>query len=774
MLLASLELINWLAIVCETTSDNVKLWLWVALLAGMLAATIQFVLMMVTRWGNSDPTGKALMCSVLIHLSMTSGAVVVSPPQAVIFAISKGKPDAPRTEIRRVVVGSVEAAERESGKPRGNTPVWNKLPEKPSQELARLERAPLEFQSLEGPIRRDEPLTQPDIDVPDVRHNPELPVARPEIEQNGDEGPKLQSSAPLKIDDPTIEARPDVNVPSLTTVRRSTEQPGAVEITVDRQAIPGAAEKIGPIPEINRSVAAIPLPESQALVPQAMIQREASDDKIERRPGLTPSASKSDNAGGATNGATSDNPIGAVSQPKFNRLVTRTPKMEEDGGTQRLQPELKPSIPTPVPGPVRSVREGIASKSPIDGAVPNAVRPNFDAINRASTSNLPPTYRLRNLAKRAETAVKFGGTAASERTVEASLKWLALHQNPEGFWDADGYMGMCPDGDQCRGRAAGRTVDANGVERASVGSEADSGVTGLVVLAYLGAGYTHEEGPYADLVDRSLSWLIRNQRSDGYLGGKAARFEAMYCHAIATYALAEALGMQTDRTTDRRLRVPLERAVKYILSEQNEEDGGWRYEKGQPGDMSMFGWQLMALKSSEIAGLPIPDANRQLMVKFLKAHSIGPKKGLASYRFVNPPYEPLPATASMTAESLFCKQMLGISRTNPQSQEAVSFLMQRLPSRQNEDIYYWYYGTLAVYQFGGDEWRVWNSALRDYLIADQRTTGHAAGSWDPKTPWGANGGRVFSTALSTLSLEVYYRFLPLYQLQKKTTDLGDE
>jgi hypothetical protein len=285
-------------------------------------------------------------------------------------------------------------------------------------------------------------------------------------------------------------------------------------------------------------------------------------------------------------------------------------------------------------------------------------------------------------------------------------------------------------------------------------------------LAFLGAGYTHEEGPYADQVDRALSWLIRQQRSDGYLGAGAARFEQMYCHAIATYAMAEALGMQTDRTTDRRLRGPLQRAVAYIVSQQSQVDGGWRYEKGQRSDMSMFGWQLMALKSAEIAGIPIPETTRQLMVAFLKERSVGPRKGLAAYRILEKEFTPLPPTASMTAESLFCKQMLGIKRENPQSVEGIEYLMARVPSRSNEDIYYWYYATLAVYQYGGEEWRQWNAALRDYLVSDQRKTGHAAGSWDPKAPWGTYGGRIFQTALSTLSLEVYYRFLPLYQVQK--------
>jgi hypothetical protein len=196
--------------------------------------------------------------------------------------------------------------------------------------------------------------------------------------------------------------------------------------------------------------------------------------------------------------------------------------------------------------------------------------------------------------------------------------------------------------------------------------------------------------------------------------------------------------------------------------ENQNPDGGWRYVKGQSSDMSIFGWQLMALKSAEIAGLSIPESTKVNMVRFLKERSLGQNKGLAGYRFVGG--QPLPPTDSMTAEALFCKQMLGISRTNQASLEAVGFIMQRVPRSSTHNLYFWYYGTLAMYQYGGTAWREWNEALRETLIAEQRTRGHLAGSWDPKAPWGPYGGRVFSTALSTLCLEVYYRFLPLYQI----------
>ncbi len=232
----------------------------------------------------------------------------------------------------------------------------------------------------------------------------------------------------------------------------------------------------------------------------------------------------------------------------------------------------------------------------------------------------------------------------------------------------------------------------------------------------------------------------------------------MYCHGMATYAMGEAYGMQSDPTVDTRLRKPLAKAVAYILETQSTRDGGWRYLKGQISDVSMFGWQLMALKSAETAGIAVPDAAKRKMIQFLLDHSSGKNKGLASYQ------KRYKVSETMTAEALFCKQIFRIPRNHPASKEAAEYLLARKPRRSKLNLYYWYYGTLAMFQYGGGEWKQWNDAVRAALVAEQTTSGANEGSWDPKGPWGRYGGRVYSTALSALCLEVYYRFLPLYKM----------
>jgi hypothetical protein len=77
------------------------------------------------------------------------------------------------------------------------------------------------------------------------------------------------------------------------------------------------------------------------------------------------------------------------------------------------------------------------------------------------------------------------------------------------------------------------------------------------------------------------------------------------------------------------------------------------------------------------------------------------------------------------------------------------------------DMYYWYYATLAIFQIGGDIWNKWEKALDTQMVPAQRMEGNYCafkGSWDPEDPWGPDGGRVYSTAILCMCLEVLYRY----------------
>ncbi len=370
-------------------------------------------------------------------------------------------------------------------------------------------------------------------------------------------------------------------------------------------------------------------------------------------------------------------------------------------------------------------------------------------------NSTPAQYQLRSKELREHALGQFGGTQESEAAVDLALKWLASTQDVEGHWDGDAY-------------GAGKVDVEGGINREFAGRDADTGLTALSILAFLGKQNTLEEGDYSENVTRALRWLVyqqgkNSQGVDGYLGGNAAEIAGMYSHAIATFAIAEAYAMTKDPARAEFLLEPLQKAVRFTLLCQLE-DGGWRYKRGQQGggDMSIFGWQLMALKSAQAAGIEIPLATRQRMIVFLQQRGLGKVGGLAGYRANERP------TVAMTAESLFCKQMLGQAREHPSCAEAVSFMLANPPNRLSMNLYTWYYSTLAMYQYGGEEWDRWNVPLRDLLISEQVTSGENAGSWDPRDQWGGYGGRIYSTAFATLTLEVYYRYLPLYRTTAPT------
>lgn len=756
MLATAIDLVKWLAGTLEVAEESVERGLWWGLLGGLVFAGVHLVTMLATRWGDGDATAKSLIFSVLVHLSFAFGVVVVSPVSSQPLAPPAEEPVA----IQEIRIESDEATEHTMG---GNTPIWEKLPDAPEEELARVDRALTEFQPLEAPDRETEELPLPDLaDVPDLKTVTEEPVVLPEPLRNADVGLPAEAVAPRQVDDATAEARPEVQLPSMSVVRRPSDREGLEETDLERQPTRGVVERVAPEFAPQRQLAAIDAP----VDPSGFLKRGPDQPIIQRSTGPAPPTLPADDVGTNAPETTEGTSAGADSPPELTRLRTRVPQSREEGALERFRPERSPRTPVSIPEPRVAVRESAATRLPREGIVPNVVRPDFDAIRRSEQPSLPPTYRLRAIERRADMARKYGGTEESERAVEASLRWLALHQNVEGFWDADGFSAQCPDSDRCTGKSGRIQIDEEGIDRQFAGLHSDSGVTALAILAFLGAGYTHEEGQYADQVDRALSWLIRQQKENGSLAGDANRYAQVYCHAMATYALAEAYGMQSDRTTDTRLRPPLMRAVAYIIDNQGS-DGGWRYVKGQQGDVSIFGWQMMALKSAEIAGISIPAETRDKLIQFLRDRSVGRNGGLAAYRLTDPP---LPPTPSMTAEALFCKQMLGIKRSNPASTEAVQFLLQHLPKRSEWNLYYWYYGTLAMYQYGGDAWRAWNEAMRENLLAEQETTGHAAGSWAPIGPWGPYGGRVYSTAIGALCLEVYYRFLPLYQVGGQYTE----
>ena len=352
---------------------------------------------------------------------------------------------------------------------------------------------------------------------------------------------------------------------------------------------------------------------------------------------------------------------------------------------------------------------------------------------RLDGSEVPKPYRARfaPVEEGQHRGAVFGTTIETEAAVKAGIEWLVRAQKKQGNWDASQFGG-------------GVDRDVDGQNRGVTGAEADMGISGLALLALMGNGHTHLKGKYRLVVQHGLEYLLAQQEADGNLSGNASLFASMYCHAMATIAVCEAYAL----TADNRLRDYAERAVGYTIRSQDSRTGGWRYQPADAGDMSQFGWQVLALRSAEQAGLVVPAKTKALMIKFLATCNTGANGGLAAYR---PGFE---ATRTMTAESLACRMWLDSHRSVEQVKEASDFIVAQLPSISRPDLYYWYYGSLSLRQVGGPAWQDWSGAMKLAVPALQLSDG----SWGADTKWGGYGGKVYSTAMAVLCLESFYRY----------------
>jgi len=368
------------------------------------------------------------------------------------------------------------------------------------------------------------------------------------------------------------------------------------------------------------------------------------------------------------------------------------------------------------------------------------VATNRSQVRAADGKPLPKMYQLRNTGDRVKLLESRGGSIETEQAVESALLWLANHQETDGRWNSSKYGG-------------GTETRVFGHDRDGAGANADTGITGLALLSFLAGGHSHLDGPWQDTVRDGIGFLVSKQDSTGSLSGEARLFARMYCHSMALLAISEAYAM----TGDPDLRDAVQRGVNYSVQAQNRYDGGWRYQSGDEGDMSQLGWQALALHSAEIGGISVPEETIAKMHVFIDSCAVRKGGGVAAYR---PGHAP---STTMTAESLAARYVLGQSVPNRVVREAKFEITGDMPSADKPNLYYWYYGTMALYFAGGPEWEQWNENVKAELLSSQLHAGDNRGSWEPNGVWASYGGRVYSTAMSALILEVYYRYLPTTQ-----------
>ena len=375
-----------------------------------------------------------------------------------------------------------------------------------------------------------------------------------------------------------------------------------------------------------------------------------------------------------------------------------------------------------------------------------------------------PIAEVRQNPQRQEWIGSYGGTLESEAAVRRGLDWLARHQSADGHWGPDALKarpdGRCKEHDVCSGG----------------GSEHRVALTGLAVLAFQAGGhYDFNDTDYSECVRHGLDWLAAHQRPDGFLHDfeHGTRTSEMYEHGIAAFALADACEMAASlqREPFDRYCQATQKAVEFIHYAQHG-DGGWRYTQDRVGtsDVSVSGWQVLALKAAHRAGISevTEDCIARMEGFFKRCEDEASGRTFYQPRYNLP--SDAPTAIGMLVHQFILEQPdspLVVSGAKYLADEAESsFKLGRKQPRRRRfaaapgDYYTFYNGTLAMFQAGGQPWKRWNDVVRDTLVDRQcgEDEGCRRGSWEPIGQWSPEGGRVYSTALAVLTLEVYYRY----------------
>jgi len=376
----------------------------------------------------------------------------------------------------------------------------------------------------------------------------------------------------------------------------------------------------------------------------------------------------------------------------------------------------------------------------------------------------------------------YGGSRTSQRAVLNALIWLARHQADDGRWDAYGYINH---------------GSGNGCERFVTEDQKkfNVGITGLALLAYFGAGYTHlssnvshDGHNFGHLIKRGLFWLKMQQNTEGVFN--ASGEVSMYNHALATWAYAEVYGM----TGAPMLKDIVQRGVDYLVEQQNKTSSGsltgWGTQPGAESNTVVTGLAAFALYAAQLSGLHVPDSSRRGALQWIKTVS---KQNGATVHYSTSTVsghpmstragaQTSPAKSTMTAIGMLVRMTSTDSTPARPIDKGARTLMKalrktRTASREKSgsspmDDVFLHHATLAIFNYAGPGspnegngmWTRWNRSVKRSLLERQESgdENHEHGSWDPTGRLSQVTGRVYVTALNALTLETYYRFRNFY------------
>ena len=386
-------------------------------------------------------------------------------------------------------------------------------------------------------------------------------------------------------------------------------------------------------------------------------------------------------------------------------------------------------------------------------------------------------------------------TDASEAAVEAGLAWLAAHQLPDGGWAFDlTSPDDNGDGGECGGKCSNSHATSGAGQIRNGLYPGRMAATGIALLAFLGAGYDHKTpGVYRETVESGLRYIryrARQTKAGLDFREEGERY-GMYTHAIVTVTICEAY----ELTEDPELKSLARDGALFIINSQRD-DGGWRYEGAvdsnffsyAPGDTSVSGWQMLALKSAMSAGFSCPPEVFYKAGFFLDSVQ---SENNTLFRYMAQSHESEVKMWGTTAVGILMREYIGWKQRPKYLRQATRRLFGWfnqlydnwklakkgegenrkgdaiiIEGRFNYNLYFSYYASIALHHAGGSVWHKCFAKTRDFLVETQNqgeVNPHEKGSWLFYDRYMNDGGRLLNTALSVLILETPYRYLPMYK-----------
>jgi hypothetical protein len=318
----------------------------------------------------------------------------------------------------------------------------------------------------------------------------------------------------------------------------------------------------------------------------------------------------------------------------------------------------------------------------------------------------------------------------TKKATAKALQWLAAKQNQDGSWSDGGYAH-------------------------------NTAVTAFALLAFMSQGHLPNAGQYGPEVAKGARFLISCSRpEDGYLvGGRGGN---MYCHAMATLALAELWGS----TRNDEIKPVLKKAVDLIIRCQSNE-GGWRYSPQPYGaDISITVMQVMALRAANNAGLKVP---KETMDKALDYIDRCYNKGVGGFSYQQGGGAPGFARTAAGLCILFLtegdrKREGADVKENPNKRftqsempKAIAYLKANSQSYMHY-FYGHYYAAHAMHRIGGQDWDEWYTKISKQLLSMQS---QSDGSWTQVSR--GEVGPVYQTSIAVIVLSVPANYLPIFQ-----------